>query len=145
MSKRRDKGLEIKLIQFCDLSGMPAIKREVDDTAEEVRAGEAWLAREMDRVAKAKVAALPRLSGNRNMMSAPIERAMSEALESTDLFSVWAALIAIADRPDRPAPLLGVTEDGSMIRYRNGGKIEFFTYAMLKLRLIRQKQAKKNT
>lgn len=142
MSKQRDDGLKIELLQFIDLSGRPNIKKEPDDTEEEVKAGEAWLAREGDRIRQAIAVARPRLLGKRTAMSAPIESAMSEALDPDDLFSVWAELIAIAERPDRPAPLLGLTEDGNMVRYRDGGKVEIFTKDMLKLRLLRQQKAK---
>jgi hypothetical protein len=143
MSKQRDDGLKIDLLQFIDLSGRPNLKKEPDDTEEEVMAGEAWLAREGDRIRQAIAVARPRLLGNRTPMSAPIESAISKALDRDDLFSIWAALVAIAEGPDRPAPLLGLTEDGSMVRYRDGGKIEIFTRDMLKQRLLRQQKAKK--
>lgn len=145
MSKQRDHKLTIELLQFFDLSGMPVLKREPDDTEGEVKKGEAWLARESERILREKTAARPRLLGNRTAMSSPIESAMSDALDPDDLFSVWAELIAKAERPDRRAPLLGMTNDGSAIRYSNGGKTELFTKEMLKQRLMRQRKSKIST
>jgi len=142
MSKRHDKGLRIELSHFYDLSGLPGLRREPHDTDEQYKLGLAQLALERDRILKEKEAARPRLTGNRNAMSSPIELAMREALDPDDLFSVWAALTAISERPDRPAPLMGLTEDGSMVRYRESGKIELFTQAMLKQRLGRQRKSK---
>ena len=52
-----------------------------------------------------------------NVLTAVINRATNEALESGDWQSVWATLVAIASRPDRPAPLLGYTE-GEGVKYQ---------------------------
>lgn len=50
-------------------------------------------------------------------LAAVITKAKSEALDPTDWTSVWAALVALAQRSDRPPPLLGYTE-GEGVKYQ---------------------------
>ena len=79
-------------------------------------------------------------------MTAPIEAAMSSAMNHEDAHSVWAALVAMALYEDKEAPLLGITDDGSAVLYRAAtGKREQFTFPMLKGRLERQKKIRKGS
>lgn len=77
-----------------------------------------------------------RLSGKRDALTAVIEMARCSAARLDDLHSVWAALEWLALR--QVPPLLGLSDDGGNIAYRDGGKIEEFTKPQLRRRLERQ-------
>jgi hypothetical protein len=123
------------------------LKIEDDDPKEQIDDARASMNREIRKAAlKSPAGERYRLSGNRDAMSAVIEGAMSEAANHEDVHSVWAALVAMALRPDRDAPLLGMTDDGSAVLYRGPtGKREQFTFPMLKGRLARQEKARKGS
>jgi hypothetical protein len=109
MSKRRDDGLTIELLQFIDLSGRPNIKKEPDDTEEDIKRGEAWLAHEGDRIRQAQAAARQGPSGKRsrtNDRTGTLKKACQNAEDPTDPRSVLAALRALAQSKPQ-APLLG--------------------------------------
>jgi hypothetical protein len=79
-----------------------------------------------------------RLSGKRDSLTAVIEMARCSAARHDDLHSVWAALERLAFRQE--PPLLGFSDDGIDIKYRNGGETPVFTKKMLKRRLERQEE-----
>ena len=80
-----------------------------------------------------------RLNGRSNALTAVISQAMSEALDRNNWQSIWAALVAIASRDDRPAPLLGYTE-GEGVKYQSykeANPVTFLTCDALRKRLQR--------
>ena len=123
------------------------LKIDDDDKQERIDEARANMNREIRKaVLKSPAGERYRLSGGRDSMSAPIETAMSLALNHEDVHSVWAALVEMALREDRGAPLLGLTDDGLFVKYRdNGGVTTMFSFAMLKGRLRRQGEARSGT
>ncbi|WP_295997178.1 hypothetical protein [Rugamonas sp.] len=117
---------------------------ENGDAQEKIDDARASINREIRKaVLKSPAGELYRLSGGRDAMSAPIETAMSLAMNHEDVHSVWAALVEMALREDRAAPLLGMTDDGLFVEYRgNGGITTMFSFPMLKGRLRRQGEAR---
>jgi hypothetical protein len=97
-----------------------------------------------------------RLQGKRDGLTAVIELARALAADSDDTHSVWASLVALAESIYRPPPLLGLTDDGTAVRYRSetvsiseevkgtgktkGDIAEQFTFKALKKRLERRKE-----
>jgi hypothetical protein len=123
------------------------LKIEDDDKQERIDEARANMNREIRKaVLRSPAGERFRLSGKRDAMSAPTETAMSLAMNHEDVHSVWAALVEMALRLDRDAPLLGMTDDGSAVLYRGQtGKSEQFTFPMLKGRLRRQEEARGGT
>jgi len=122
MSKRRDDGLTIELLQFIDLSGRPNVKKEPDDTEEDVKRGEAWLAREGDKIRQAQAAARPGPSGKRsrtNDRTGTLKKACQNAEDPNDPRSVFAALRALAQFAPQ-APLLGYDVDEKSLKWDDG-------------------------
>jgi hypothetical protein len=128
-------------------TGIVTYRLDIDetDTKERIDDARASINREVRRaVLKSPAGQRFKLSGARDAMSAVIERARSEASDHEDVHSVWAALIAMALREDRDAPLLGMTADGLYVRYRGtGNATELFSFKMLRGRLKRQEEARK--
>lgn len=87
-----------------------------------------------------------KLDGKRDAMTAMIERAMRESTDHEDVQNIWAVLLDLAQRVDPVPPLLGVTEDGSFIRYRSSGnRVALFSVKMLRGRLVRHFEAQKGS
>jgi hypothetical protein len=63
--------------------------------------------------------------------------AKAEAADASDYHSVWAALVQIAERPDRKAPLVGYAE--GQIKYstetKDGIDVAFFSKDALRKRM----------
>jgi hypothetical protein len=143
---RKNKGIILKAIY--EASVVPATGRierrvipQVGDTAEDRERADAKMRRDLARDQMGTpLGAGRKLIGKRDAMSAPIEAAIAEAIDPNCVHSVWAALKAIAKREDRQAPLLGVTDDGTLIRYDGQNKIDLFAFKQLKLRLERQRK-----
>lgn len=77
-------------------------------------------------------------------LSAVIKLACKEALDPDDWPSVWAALVALAEKDDRPAPLMGYVE-GEGIKYKKDGEehgIGYLTRDNFRQRCGRRKRAK---
>lgn len=122
MSKRRDDGLTIKLLQFIDLSGRPNIKKEPGDTEEDTMRGEAWLAREGDRIRQAQAAARSGPPGKRsrtNDRTGILKKACQDAEDPNDPRSVLAALRALAKSKPQ-APLLGYDVEENSLKWDVG-------------------------
>lgn len=85
-----------------------------------------------------------RLTGELDVLSAVIEFARSQAIDHTDLHSVWAALVMMARTPEKFAPLVGISDDGSTVKFDNGKpNASLLTKRMLKGRMDRQEKARK--
>ena len=67
-----------------------------------------------------------RLKTRRNILDAVIETAKRNALDPADSHSHWAALVALAESPDCPAPLLGYVE-GEGVKYLDSNGVKFLS------------------
>lgn len=61
-----------------------------------------------------------------NPLTSVINQAHSSALDPEDPHSVWAALVRMAESPNRPAPLIGYAEDEG-IKYQDEKGVQFLT------------------
>ncbi|KVD37566.1 hypothetical protein WI84_13880 [Burkholderia ubonensis] len=75
-----------------------------------------------------------RIRNRTNPLDAVIERAKREAENADDYHSVWAALVKIALRDHRPAPLIGYA-DGEGVKWDDSGNVKFFTKDALRKRM----------
>ena len=59
-----------------------------------------------------------------NQLTAPINVAVSRALDPTDAYSVWSELVRMAEHKPAPAPLIGFMQEGIQYEgreyYRSG-------------------------
>lgn len=138
--KTSKKILKTEYIMAISLDGTRKIISEPHDTPEQLALAHALVekaaADDRARLSKPKY----RLSGKRDALTAVIELAMNNAVDPDDLHSVWAALVDIAEKPSKPAPVLGYGD--GYVKYRNGAKVEFFSRLQLKGRLERQRKAR---
>lgn len=74
-------------------------------------------------------------------LKAILERAGREAADATDAASVWAALMKMAEGSNRPAPLIGVADNGEGIKYTSPlGEVEFLSRDAFRMRWKRAKR-----
>jgi hypothetical protein len=137
MKHKKEDGITVELVTFIEGFGRKiGVEKQTHDTMEEYNAAVSAAAKEIESLKPKK----NKLLGSRDSMSAPIELAMDNAIDPNDLHSVWAALVKIAGDLDRPAPLLGITDD-AMIKCQGNNKVaDIFTIKQLKSRLERQKK-----
>lgn len=77
-----------------------------------------------------------KLKTRRNALDAVIEQATKMATAPDDYHSVWASLVSLAERKDRPAPLLGYVDDDG-VKYQGSRKVDFFNKDALRKRMAR--------
>ncbi|WP_146749802.1 hypothetical protein [Paraburkholderia bryophila] len=71
-----------------------------------------------------------------NPLRAVIEKAKSSAADPSDIHSVWASLVKLAQNTNRPAPLLGYA-DVEGVKWDANGTVKFFTKKNLADRMRR--------
>ncbi|MGN8137660.1 hypothetical protein ACTJLC_23455 [Paraburkholderia sp. 22099] len=71
-----------------------------------------------------------------NPLKAVIEKARNSAADSSDIHSVWAAFVKLAQDANRPAPLLGYA-DAEGVKWDADGTVKFFTKRNLADRMRR--------
>jgi hypothetical protein len=84
-----------------------------------------------------------RLKNRSNMLDAVIELAISKAIAPDDNQNVWAALVAMAEASEKPAPLIGYSSDGIQYRgkkYEESGEPDTFKANNLRDRMARAKK-----
>jgi len=71
-----------------------------------------------------------------NPLKAVIEKAKNSAADPSDIHSVWATFVKLAQGANRPAPLLGYV-DGEGVKWDANGTVKFFTKKNLSDRMRR--------
>ena len=79
-----------------------------------------------------------KLATKTHALAAVIEKARQSAADANDYQSVWAALVRIAQSPERPAPIIGYV-DTEGVKYQTAEREEpkYFTKKALKERFSR--------
>jgi hypothetical protein len=110
----RDPGTELSIGAGMPI-GISAVVRRVDVTLwlEQEGTGYMWLADAVTISAR-----VHRSSSRTGALDAVINKARSEAVDSTDWQSVWVAFKQLAQKEDRPRPLLGFV-DGEGVKYES--------------------------
>jgi len=80
-------------------------------------------------------------AGSTNILKSVIEQAKKNALDKNDWASVWNALVSLAEKNDRPAPLIGSTEDG--IKYYKDTEEKTLSREAYRSRFNREKEKAK--
>jgi hypothetical protein len=76
-----------------------------------------------------------------NILDAVIQLAKSRAVKATDWQSVWASLVQIAETKERPAPLLGFSDDEG-VKYQDYSEVKFLSKKNFKQRWNRANPAR---
>ncbi len=76
-----------------------------------------------------------------NILDAVIQLAKDDAVKATDWQSVWASLVKLAEAKERPAPLLGFSDDEG-VKYQDFSEVKFLSKKSFQQRWNRAKPAR---